>query len=202
MEKKTLWKEVTGWLYKSVLIYSLAGILGSVLSVFSITSAIGEAANGNIVGAADSFDTADTIIMIANIAILAGYALFFVYAGKFRELLSGDDAKAAASMRTAHLLLMVSALLLLLPIPGLIALIVEIVAWFMMLSACGKLMNSTNIPELAATGMKKVRLSMILSLIGGIISIIPIIGIVGAILSLVAFFINLSGWSKVAQSEI
>ena len=204
MEKKALWKEATGWLYKSVLIYSLAGIVGGVLAVIAAFAMMGSALEGDIFGAAESADALDTIAMIVNIVVLGGYALFFVYAGKFRELLSGDDANAAGSLRTAHLLLAVGTLLCILPIPFVeyIAGIIDLIAWFMLLSAYGKLMNSTSLPELAAAGMKKLRKAMLLSVIGAIIAFIPFIGFVGGILTLIAFFMTLKGWSMVAKSEI
>lgn len=204
MEKKALWKEATGWLYKSVLIYSLAGILGAVLTVIAAFATVGSALEGDLMGAADSAEALDMIAMIVNILILGGYALFFVYAGKFRDLLSGDDANAAGSLRNAHLILAISTLLCILPIPFVeyIAGIINLIAWFMLLSAYGKLMNSTSLPELAAAGMKKLRKAMLLSVVGAIIAFIPFIGIVGGILSLIAFFMTFKGWSMVAKSEI
>ncbi len=204
MEKKALWKETTGWLYKSVLIYSLASIVGSVLAVIAAFATIGSALEGDIMGAAESAGALDTIAMIVNIVVLGGYALFFVYGGKFRDLLSGDDANAAGSLRNAHLILAIGTLLCILPIPFVeyIAAIINIIAWFMLLSAYGKLMNSTSLPELAAAGMKKLRKAMLLSVVGAIIAFIPFIGIVGSILALIAFFMTLKGWSMVAKSEI
>ena len=204
MEKKALWKEATGWLYKSVLIYSLAGILGAVLAVIAAFAMLGSAMEGDLMGAADSAEALDMITMIVNILVLGGYALFFVYAGKFRDLLSGDDANAAGSLRNAHLILAIGTLLYILPIPFVeyIAAIINLIAWFMLLSAYGKLMNSTSLPELAAAGMKKLRKAMLLSVVGAIIAFIPFIGIVGGILSLIAFFMTLKGWSMVAKSEI
>ena len=204
MEKKALWKEATGWLYKSVLIYSLAGILGAVLTVIAAFAMLGSAMEGDLMGAADSAEALDIITMIVNILVLGGYALFFVYAGKFRDLLSGDDANAAGSLRNAHLILAIGTLLYILPIPFVeyIAAIINLIAWFMLLSAYGKLMNSTSLPELAAAGMKKLRKAMLLSVVGAIIAFIPFIGIVGGILSLIAFFMTLKGWSMVAKSEI
>ena len=191
-------------MYKSVLIYSLAGILGAVLAVIAALATLGSAMEGDLMGAADSAEALDMIVMIVNILVLGGYALFFVYAGKFRDLLSGDDANAAGSLRNAHLILAIGTLLCLLPIPFVeyIAGIIEIIAWFMLLSAYGKLMNSTSLPELAAAGMKKLRKAMLLSVVGAIIALIPFIGIVGGILSLIAFFMTLKGWSMVAKSEI
>ncbi len=58
------------------------------------------------------------------------------------------------------------------------------------------------LPEGARRGMSKLFTAMILGIIGWVVGLIPLVGgVIETILEIVAFFIVLSGWKSVSESE-
>ena len=206
MEKALQWKETTSWIFKSVLLFSLSNVLAAVLKIVAVLMTLGKAASSNSItdvaeSAKSGLDTIDTIETICTIAVLAGYVLFFIYIGKLRTLVHNNDENAVAKIRTAFILNMVAAGLSFLPLISIIGLIVNVVAWFILLGAYARLRDSQTFPEMARRGMRKLHTAMILTLIGGIIGIIPLIGFIGSILTFIAFIMTITGWKKLSDSE-
>lgn len=210
MENELQWKKSTSWVYKSVLIYSLSGILAAVLSVITVLSAINDAASaagrGSSARAAEAlasgYDSLEVIATLCSIAVLVGYVLFFINISKMRELVHSNDAEAVGNIRLAFMLNVANAFLTFLSLPSIITLIISIVAWVTLLTAYGKLMNSVTFPAAARVGMGRLRTATIVSIIGAFIAVIPVVGVfIGLVLGLVAFVMTIAGWKSVANSE-
>lgn len=204
------WKETAGWLYKSVLIYSLAGIVCvvcQVLAVFyTIGGAVKSASEGDIGGAVDAATSGasamDTIAMIAGVVVLVGYVIFFLSISKLRQYAHVNDAGAIGNIRLAFILNLIAAILTyFVPFSVIVSFIINLIAWIILIIAYGNLKNSSTFPEKARNGMGKLRTAMILSIIGGVVALIPFLGIIGGIISLFAFIWSIIGWKRVADSE-
>lgn len=204
------WKEATGWLYKSVLISALAGIIGVVASVFSVFNTISgaaEAATKGHGGAAlqavsDGANTLDTINLIVGIISIACTVVFLLYITKLIDLVNAADKDAVSKIRLAFVINIVGSILAAFaPSLGIVTFIINVVAWVILFMAYGSLKNSTTFPAEAAKGMGRLRTAMILSIIGGLILLIPFIGFIGGLVTLFALIWNILGWKRVANSD-
>lgn len=204
------WKEATGWLYKSVLISALAGIIGAVAAVFSVfntvSNAAGAAAKGHggdaLQAVSDGANTLDTITLITGIVSIACTVIFLVYITKLIDLVNAADKDAVSKIRLANVIAIVGSIFVaFVPSLGIVAFIINVVAWVILFMAYGSLKNSSTFPAEAAKGMGRLRTAMILSIIGALVALIPFIGFIGGLVSLFAFIWNILGWKRVANSD-
>lgn len=203
MEQTQNWQQTTSALYKSVLIYTLAGILSSIFSfISSVTGTVSTISSIMGGDSGSSFGLWDILSIVAALAILYGYWLFLKSLGIFQGLVNPADAPQVKTLKTSTIIMIVAAVLSVIPIIRIAGGILYVIAWIMLIIAYAKLKNSATFPELARKGTSKLFIAMILDVIGWVIGLIPIIGpIIKAILSIIAFILMILGWQSIAKSE-
>lgn len=191
------WSTVTGNLYKGILIQVCCNIAAV---IFGWLASANDAA-GLFSMQAPSWGFWDFLELAANIGAIYGFWVFFANLKPWKALANENDAKPIGSIYTATMLQIVAIVIGFIPLIGFFGIILNIVAWILLLMAYNNLKVSTTFPATAKDGANKLFLAMIISLVGAILSIIPLIGIIGDILAIAAFFMNLQGWSLIAKSE-
>ena len=131
-----------------------------------------------------------------------GYWLFIKSLDIFKGQVNVVDAPRIGSIRTATILSIVGVIVAVIPVISFVGGILNLIAWILLLLAYSGLKNSVTFPEGARRGASKLFLAMILGIIGWVIGLIPLIGsAIETILEIVAFFMVLSGWKCISQSE-
>lgn len=198
------WKQTTADLYKAVKIYTFAAIAATIFgfigSIGNAASALASLAEGNLSGG--GFGFWDALEILATVALVYGYWLFIKSLDIFKGQVNPADAPRIGSIRTATILSIVGAIVACIPLLGFVGGILNLIAWILLLIAYSNLKNSMTLPEGARRGMSKLFTAMILGIIGWVVGIIPLVGgVIETILEIVAFFIVLSGWKCVSESE-
>lgn len=198
------WKQTTADLYKAVRIYTWAAVAAA---IFSYIGSIGDTAStfaalaqGNLSGG--GFGFWDVLDILATVAIVYGYWLFIKSLDIFKDLVNTMDAPRIGSIRTATILSIVGVIVACIPLLGFVGSILNLIAWILLLLAYSNLKNSVTFPEGGRRGASKLYTAMILGIIGWVIGLIPLIGgIFETILEIIAFFMVLSGWKSISESE-
>lgn len=195
------WSTVTKSIYKAVLLYVWAGIAAAIFPIFAELGDVADMASGDVAGAM-IWGIWDILGLIASLAIVAGYVLFYIGLNKWRGVADAADAQAINKLRIAALLTMIAVLVAYIPGLGWIAApILELVAVILMLMGYSALKKSTTVPEGAAKGAGKLYKAQILTIVAVVVGWIPVLGWIAApILDLVAFFMVLGGWKAIANS--
>ncbi|MDR0421260.1 MAG: hypothetical protein LBH30_07435 [Prevotellaceae bacterium] len=199
------WFEITKKIFLGVLLYSVANVLYTIVdpisSLASFGSNVDSLLNGGSSGLSGiaAFFNILTYVLLAG--ILIGYALFLLGLTNFSKLLEGSDRNAAESVRNGALVMIIGAIVDFF-ISGFIGIILYIVGFILMLLGYSKLKSSPTFPEKARNGASKLFTAMLLSLVGAILWLIPIVGgFINAILGIIAFFFILSGWASIRDAE-
>lgn len=199
------WAESTKQIYTGVLLYSLLGILDSILSpIFSLANAASMVSAFAGGGGYDVFGADDAVELLIKLGIVAGYVMYFLGLGKFQPLQqSTEDSSAVGKIKTAALLVAVGYLLSFIPVAGgFLDAILSFVGFILSLMAFSVLKNSLTFPVKGKTGAAKIYTAMILQLIAVIIGWIPIVGgFFASILSIIAFIMILIGWAAIKDSR-
>ena len=195
------WSTVTKSIYKAVLLYVWAGIAAAIFPIFAKLGSAADLASGDLAGAV-TWGIWDILGLVASLAIIAGYVLFYIGLNKWRGVADAADTQAINRLRIAALLTMIAVVVVYIPGIGWIAApILELVAVILMLLGYSALKQSTTVPEGAAKGAGKLYTAQSLSIIAVVIGWIPVIGwVVAPILELIAFFKVLGGWKAIANS--
>ncbi|MDR2292542.1 MAG: hypothetical protein LBE11_03610 [Prevotellaceae bacterium] len=198
------WFEITKKIFLGVLLYSIANVLYLIVdpisSLTSFVDSVGTFAVGSspVSGIAVFFDILTYLLLIG---IAGGYVLFLLGLTNFSKILEMSDRNAVESVRNGAIVMIVGAVVDVL-IWGFIGLIIYIVGFILMIMGYSKLKNSPTFPQKARNGASKLFTAMLLSLIGAILGLIPLIGgFINAILAIVAFFFILSGWATIRDAE-
>ncbi|WP_319228861.1 hypothetical protein [Draconibacterium orientale] len=133
-----------------------------------------------------------------KIIALAGIVLFFLGLGKLVDNLDQEGAKGAKIIRVALILLIVATFLDMIPLMGLFAGIVAIVAFFVELTGYLRLKSSAAIGEIGQSGAKVLVVNMVLLAVASLFGIIPFVGdmVVGAF-SILGLILWVVGWLRV-----
>jgi hypothetical protein len=137
-------------------------------------------------------------------AIIIGYLLYIKGLIDFTSILKNEDNKAMKNVRNGAILMIAATVFSLdfIGFPGILIAIINIVGFILMLVGYSKLKNSPTFHAQARVGATKLFLAMILSLVGAILGIIPLIGgIINGILSIIAFILVLLGWNSIKNAE-
>ena len=170
------WNNNTALIYKDVLIYSIAGICASLFSIIPMMGWLEK---------------------LCNVLVIAGFAFFFVRIKNLAELSEGADAEALKKLTVGILCYFLGKMLTNIPAAGFVlGPIATIVGFVFMFLAYNALSKSATFPR--PEGMKLLKIALIIGIVGGVFSIIPIIKIVGGILYIAEFVLILLGWKKVA----
>lgn len=178
MEKQ--WAVTTNSLYKSVLLFSIAGICASVFSMIPLTGFLENA-----------FD----------ICVVFGYAAFIIRLEDLSLIVNENDAKFVKNIKLGMILYVVALALDFFPAVGwILSGLVSIAAFVLLLMAYMNLKKSETFPETGRNGASTLFLAMILGVVASVLCIIPVIGtILGGILFIVCFVMNILGWKKIAE---
>ncbi|KWW30197.1 MAG: Uncharacterized protein AUK63_1058 [bacterium P3] len=182
------WKSTTKQIYTGVMLYSLCGIVSGLVAILAFLSG--------------GFWSVLSVIL--SIAIIVGYVLYFIGLRNFKNVVMEPDAPVVNKLYTAVILVIIGYIVGFIPVAGgIIQAILNIIAFIMMMVAYNKLRKSTTFPGLARKGASMLFTAMILSLIGAVISIIPLVGtIIAAILNIISFIMVLLGWKKIADDDL
>lgn len=186
--------KTTKSIYNGVLLYSLCGIAKSIVDPIAAVSSAASMFTGSASGGGMG-----VISILLSLAIIAGYALFFLGLNHFRTVVNTNDAPAVQKLYVATILSIVAYVLGCIPLMGLIVKIVSLVAFIMMLLGFSALKKSATFPADARNGASKLFIAMILSVVGIILGWIPLIGgIFAAIFNIIGFVLTILGWKKIA----
>lgn len=209
MEKSLAWSQATKGIWHGVLGYVVLSLLGGLLTaITSAASAVSKvskfAKSGDASALSGGFmdDVAPIIIAVLEIVFVW---MIISNLGKWRDLVDANDAGYVSRIRTAFIITIAAVIVGLLPIPvagAIISGIMAIIAFIMQMTAYSTLKNSKTLPAVAADGMGKLFTYTILALIGTLLSLIPLLGIVGLIINVIAFIFMIVGWAKVGNSTI
>ena len=172
---------------KSIWIYTIAGILGAIFgAIDGILNPVGFlSAMAGEEGPTGAFGVLDTI---CQIAVIAGYVLFFLNIKKFVDVQPTDaDRAAAKNIYIAYMLLIIGVVVRFIPVIGGIAWLVLVII-------------GANMTPCAKNGADILYKSTIWILVGAVLSIIPFVGgFLNAVITLVVFFTILRGWKQIGQ---
>ena len=188
MENNLNWKSTTKQIYTGVMLYSLCGMVAGLVGILAFLM-------GGFWG---------TLSIILSIAIIVGYIMYFLGLKNFKNVVKEPDAPVVNKLYTAVLLVIIGYIVAFIPLAGgIIAGILNIIAFIMMLIAYNKLKKSPTFPELARKGASMLFTAMILALVGAIFGIIPLVGaIIAGILNIISFIMVLLGWKKIADADL
>ena len=201
MVNKQLWEQSVDMIIKSIWIYTIAGILGAIFgAIDGILNPVGFlSAMAGEEGPTGAFGVLDTI---CQIAVIAGYVLFFLNIKKFVDVQPTEaDRAAAKNIYIAYILLIIGVVVRFIPVIGGIAwLVLVIIGYVKLLSGFKALRDSANMTTGAKNGAGILYKSTIWILVGAVLSIIPFVGgFLDAVITLVVFFTILRGWKQIGQ---
>lgn len=189
--------KTTKSIYNGVLIYSLCGIAKSIVDPIVAMTAAAAMFSGSSSGGG-----LGVISILLSIAIIVGYVMFFLGLSHFRTVVNTNDAPAVQKLYVAAIISIVAYVVGCIPLMGLVAKILALVAFIMMLLGFSALKNSATFPADARNGASKLFIAMILSVVGVIVGWIPFIGgVLGAILGIIGFILTILGWKKISCAD-
>ncbi len=182
------WKNATSKIFTGVMLFSLAGIVGAIISAIALISG--------------SMGGVFAITLLVAIATILGYILYLIGLGNFKNILSGTDSAAISRVWLAAILSIVGVIIGLIPVAGaIISTIIAIIAYILNVMAFSSLKNSVTFPAQAKSGASKLFTAYILYLIGGICTLTIVLAPVGGILNLIAFIMILIGWNNIKNTN-
>jgi len=170
------WNCSTNAVYKSVLLFAIAGAASSLFSIIPLVGWISS---------------------IFDICVIAGYTVFIIRLKDLSLLADEQDAASIKKLVFGVNLYFVGMMLAFIPaIGGILKGIDLIVAFIFMLLAYNALKKSESFA--GKDGAKMLFTAMILGAVGALLRIIPVVGIIGSILLIVEFILTILGWKKIA----
>lgn len=136
---------------------------------------------------------------MTKIAAMVGLVIYLIGLGKMKSALDELGMKGASKLTIAVIFGLIAIPFSWIPLVGsFICGILGIIAFFFEFMGYGLLKNSESVGNEGRIGAGKLRISMIVLLIGAIIGFIPIIGSkIEAFISLVALWMIFQGWTKI-----
>lgn len=190
-----IWNKETKQAYVGTMLYSILGIVAAILTpiaaIGAIASLTGAASGGGVVG---------VLLIITEIAIIFGYVIFFLAIKDLKKITEGEVQKAFNKIYLSIIFDILGAIFSILHI-GIISGLLAIASCILLLLAYSSLKKSSVIAEIssnAADGFSRLFTAEVLSIIGAVIALIPVLGFVGSILKLIAWIMILLGWKKIA----
>jgi len=138
-----------------------------------------------------------------KIIAIVGVVLFFIGLGKIVKGLDEEGARGAKKIRMALILLIVATFLDMIPLMGLVAGIVAIIAFIIELTGYLRLKQSNAIGEVGQSGAKLLVINMVLLAIASLFDIIPFVGnmIVG-IIATISLILWSIGWLRIELGTV
>lgn len=190
------WNKETRQAYVGTLLYSLLGILASILTPIAAAGSLMSAASGSSGGG-----FLGVLLILVQLCVIAGYVMFFLAVKDLKEITEGEDQAAFKKVYLSIIFSILASLCSILHFP-VVPGICSIVACILLILGYNELKKSAGIAAfspIAAKGFKRLFTAEILIIIGVVIGWIPLIGnVFGAIISVVAWIMILLGWKAVA----
>ncbi|MBR5352598.1 MAG: hypothetical protein IK126_02715 [Bacteroidales bacterium] len=181
--------------YKTATTKIFYGVLG--LSIFSV---IGGFVSVAALAASIAGESAWYAFVVPILNVLC-YVYYFIGLGDLYKEFSGPTYDNLKKVRTAAILSIVGTICTMIPVAGnIINGVLAIIAAILCIQAYGYLRNAGDFPGTA--GAKTLYTATILQIIAAILCIIPLIGIVGAIMNIIVFVMIIVGWAKVKNAPI
>lgn len=187
------WNKETRQAYVGTLIYSIMGIVASLLGIAAIFSAL--SGGGTLL---------TILTIVAYLSVIGGYVMFFLAIKDLKEITEGAEQAAFKKIFISIIFSVVAAFLSMIPLSFVLRFIVglcNIAAYILLLISYSALKRSEVIagfsPE-ASHGFKTLFTAQLLLVIGVGINWIPVINFLGGILDIIAFILVILGWKKVA----
>lgn len=170
------WNCATNAVYKSVLLFAIAGAASSLFSIIPLMGWVSS---------------------ICDICVIAGFTVFIIKLKDLSLLADEQDAGSIKKLVVGVNLYFIGMMLAFIPaVGGILKGIDLIVAFVFMLLAYSALKKSETFA--GKDGAKLLFTAMILGAVGALLRIIPLIGIVGSILLIIEFVLTILGWKKIA----
>lgn len=138
-----------------------------------------------------------------SVVSIIGFVLFFIGLGQLKSELDETGKGAVKLLVVAAIVGIIGLLIDFIPLVGIVASIVYLASYIIELVAFIRLKNSESIGETGVQGVKLLLIAMIITLVGVLFGILPLIGgIITKLVSLAAFLLILFGWLKVQEGVI
>lgn len=139
----------------------------------------------------------------ASLTAIFGLILFFIGLQKLREGVD-ETGKGAVKMLVISAILGIVGLVFdIIPLLGLIASLIFIVAFVFELIGFIRLKNSASIGEAGKSGVSLLVIAMILAIVQSVLGILPVVGgIIGSIIGIAAIILVFFGWIKIQEGII
>ena len=193
------WTSVTKALYQAILIQVVGGILATVFTTFDVLSDLNDLASGNVTGLFEP-SALGILAWICELVVVAATVWFFILLGNWKKVANANDVPAIQKLWLAALIGFIGGIVAWIPVIGVLGAILALVALILNLLGYSALKESTTLPEEAREGSKKLFTALILSIVAAVLAWIPLIGIIGGILAIIALILQLNGWKRIANS--
>jgi hypothetical protein len=203
MTKNEIWLKETTAVFYGILLYSIAGILNSIISpIESFYSGLDTLSSFGTGEGLSGSNALTVFTYLLSIGIIAGYIMFLLGLNGFARILEPNDGAAVGKIRTGVILGLIATGVGFIPFTGWIVGIINIVAFILMLIGYSTLKSSQTFPVGARKGAGTLFTAQILLLIGAVIGLIPLVGgIVEGILDLIAFILVFVGWAAIKNTK-
>lgn len=194
------WNKETRQAYVGTLLYSLLSILASILTPIAAAGSLMSFASGSSGGG-----FLGVLLIIVQLCVIAGYVMFFLAVKGLKEITEGEDQIAFKKVYVSIIFSVLASLFSIFHVPFMPG-ICSIVACILLILGYNALKKSAAIAAFspaAAKGFKRLFTAEILIIIGVVIGWIPLIGgVIGAIISVIAWVMILLGWKAVATPVV
>ena len=135
---------------------------------------------------------------LVSLGAIVGLVLYWVGLGELKTSLDKFGVDGCSKLKIAVILALVSIVIDFIPLMGWLATILVIIAFILEFIGYGLLARSESLSTEGRQGAKKLRLSMIILLVGALLSFIPFVGgKFEAVANFIALFFVFLGWSGV-----
>lgn len=198
MENKSqLWKASVNKAFYGFLAYTLlSGVVGAIVGLVSGAAGLASLASGG--GGGGLLGP-----IIVGVLALVGYVYYFIGVKGMRDSAVDTPLQdGTAKVYKGVLLGLIATIVDIIPLLGIVAFVLNIIAFVFMMQGFG-ILRKLPINELAAKGAQQLWLVMLLSLIGVIIGIIPLVGgVLSLICSIAVLVYAFLGWRNFSNSEL
>ena len=200
------WRLKAGSVFKAIIAVTIMQCIDAIMSAIGGLKDMGDTVNMIASGKLDlGPDMFDIMGYAVAFILVIGYICYMSSLGEFSQMQrTPNDTAAVGKIKTGAILTLWGILLGLIPfVGGFLGAIFHIIAFFVMLSGFGRMKDSPTFPNKARKGAGRLWASMIVGLVGSILSLIPFVGILLAgLFGIIAFFMMLSGWATIKNADV
>lgn len=195
------WNKETRQAYIGTLLYSLLGVLASILTPFVKVGLFANALSASAGESVPFGNGASILLTLVELGIIVGYIVFFLAIKDLRRITEGEDLRAFKRVYQSIILDIIAAFLSIIHL-GSLSGVFGLVSCFLLISAYSTLKSSRVLSDMsgsAVSGFSLLFTAEILILVGIVIGWIPLIKVIGGCLKAIAWVLVLFGWKKVAR---